>query len=96
MGASTACYRDSFTFHRKPTKKLARKGVKQDGAVAPSESFSITTAVVVSTSRNFIPPFVVCLRKIFRDYFIANVSEGSAGSENKSGLMTGDYSWSIL
>jgi hypothetical protein len=27
---------------------------------------------------------------IFRDYFIANGPEGSAGSENKSGLMTGD------
>jgi hypothetical protein len=40
-----------FTFHRKPSKILARKGVKQVGAVMPTERVSlITTAVVVSTS----------------------------------------------
>jgi hypothetical protein len=66
--------------------------VQQVGAVLPSERGSlITMSVVVSKSGNYILPFVVFPRKIFRDYLIANGPEGSLGSENKSGLITDDF-----
>jgi hypothetical protein len=57
----------AITTVRKPTKVLARKGVKQVGAVT-----SVTMSVAVGASRNSIPPYIVFPRKNFRDYFIAN------------------------
>jgi hypothetical protein len=50
----------------------------------------VTIALAVSTSVNSIPPFFIFPRKNYRGYFIANGPEGSAGSEIKSGWMTGD------
>jgi hypothetical protein len=65
--------------------------VKAVGAVTSSgRGFPVTMAVGVSASGNYIPPFFVFPRKNFRDYFIANGPQDSAGSANKSGWMTGD------
>jgi hypothetical protein len=47
-------------------------------------------AVAVSACENPNPQFFVFTRKNFRDYFIVNGPEGSAGSANKSGWITGD------
>jgi hypothetical protein len=82
----------AMTTVQEPTRILARKGVKQVGAVTSSErGFLITMAVAVNESGNSIPPFFLFPRKNFRDYFIADGPEGSAGSANNSGWMTGDY-----
>jgi len=47
-------------------------------------------AVAVSASGVSIPLFFVFRRKNHRDYFIARGPDGSAGSADKSGWMTGD------
>jgi hypothetical protein len=47
-------------------------------------------AVAVRESGNTISPFFVFPRKNFRDYFIGNKPEASAGSADNSGWMTGD------
>jgi hypothetical protein len=74
-----------------PTRIVARKGVKQIGAMTSAERGSlITMALAARASGNSIPPFFVFPRKNHRGYFIANGPEGSAGSANKSGWMTGD------
>ena len=73
-----------------PTKIIARKRMKQVGAVTSAERGTlVTVALAVNAVGNSIPPFFVFPRKNFRDYFLANGPEGSAGSANKSGWMTG-------
>jgi hypothetical protein len=81
----------AVTTLQKPTRIIARKSVKQDGAMTSAESDSLVTmALDVSGSGNSTPSFFVFPRKNYRCYFIANGPEGSAGSANKSGWMTGD------
>ncbi|XP_049766151.1 uncharacterized protein LOC126095391 [Schistocerca cancellata] len=73
-----------------PAKIVATKGIKQVGAITSAERGTlVTVALSVNASGNSIPPFFVFPRKNFRDYFLRNGPEGSAGSANKSGLMTG-------
>ena len=45
---------------------------------------------LLSANGNSIPPFFVFPRQNYKDYFTARGQDGSAGSENKSGWMTGD------
>jgi hypothetical protein len=79
----------AITTAQKLTRILARKSEKQVGAVTSSERGSLDT-VAVAASGNPNPPFFVFPRNNFWDYFIANGPEGSAGSANKSGWITGD------
>jgi hypothetical protein len=73
------------------TRIIVRKGVKQVEAMTSAERGSLVTmALAVSASGNYIPPFFGFPRKNYRGCFIANGPEGSAGSANKSGWMTGD------
>jgi hypothetical protein len=70
---------------QKTTKIIARKDVKQIGAMTAERCFLVTIALAVTASGNSIPPFVLFPRKNYRGYFIANGPEGSDGSANKSG-----------
>jgi hypothetical protein len=72
----------------KPTGILARKGVKQVGAVTSAERFSvITMAVAGSAGGDSLPSFFVFSRKNFLDYCNENGPEGNAGSATTSGRM---------
>jgi hypothetical protein len=73
----------AVTTVQKPTRIIARKGVKQVAAISSAERGLVTMALVVTASGNSIPPFFVLPRKNYRGYFIANRPEGSAGSANK-------------
>jgi hypothetical protein len=76
---------------QKQTRIIERKGVNQVGAETSAERGSpVTMAVAVSAIWNSIPPLFIFPRKNYRDYFIANGPEDSAGSANKSVWMTGD------
>jgi hypothetical protein len=82
---------DIYNVDETPSRIIARKGVKQVGAVTSAERGSLVTmAVAVSASGNSILPFIAFPRKKYRDYFITSGPEGSAGSANKSGWMTGN------
>jgi hypothetical protein len=81
----------AVTTVQKPTRIIAREGVKQVEAMTAAErGCLVAMALAVSASGNSIPPFFVFPRKNYRGYFIENGPEGSTGSANKSGWMTGD------
>jgi hypothetical protein len=63
----------AVTTVQKLSRIIARKGVKQVGAVTSAERGSLVTMVVaVSASGNSILPFFVFPRKKYRDYFITS------------------------
>jgi hypothetical protein len=81
----------AVTTVQKPTRIISRKGVNQVGAMTSTESGSVVTmALAASASGNSIPPFFVFPRENYRGYFTANGPEGSTGSVNQSGWITGD------
>jgi hypothetical protein len=82
---------DIYNVDETPSMIIARKDVKQVGAVTSAERGSLVTmAVAVSASGNSILPFIAFPRKKYRDYFITSGPEGSSGSANKSGWVTGN------
>jgi hypothetical protein len=81
----------AVTTVQKATRIIARKCVKQAGAITSAERGSVVTmALAVSASGNSIPSFFVFPRKNYRGYFIGNGPEGSTGSVIKSEWMTED------
>lgn len=65
---------------------IARKGVKQIGAITSGERGTLVTiACAVSAIGNSIPPYFVFPRKNFKRYFLNNAPFGSSGSTNPSG-----------
>jgi hypothetical protein len=79
-------YDVALTTVRQPTRIIARKGVKQVGAMtSPERGSLVTITLAVSASGNSIPSFFVFPRKNYRGYFIASGPEVGTGSANKSG-----------
>lgn len=74
---------------QKPNKVVARKGLKQVGAITSAERGTlITLAAAVSGVGNSIPPFFVFPRVHFKEHFIRDGPIGCKGGSNPSGWMT--------
>jgi hypothetical protein len=74
---------------QKPSKVVARKGVKQVGAVTSAERGTLVTVVVaLSALGNSIPPMFIFPRKKFHDHFIRDGPPGCVESDNQSGWMS--------
>ena len=73
---------------QKPCHIVARKGVKQVGAVVSLERGTLVTcAVAVSATGYTVPPFLIFPRANYKEYFITGAPPGSVGAANKSGWM---------
>nr|XP_023676800.1 uncharacterized protein LOC111848778 [Paramormyrops kingsleyae] len=71
-----------------PSQVVARRGVKQVGAMTSGERGTlVSVAYAVQALGNTIPPFFVFPRKNFKDHFVHGGPLGSAGSANTSGWM---------
>ena len=71
--------------------------MKHVGAVTSAKrGILVTMALAVNAVGNSIPAFSEFHRKNARDYFLAYGTEGSAGSANKSGWMTGQDFKSLM
>lgn len=75
---------------QKPPKVIAKKGLKQVGAITSSERGTlVTVCVAVNAIGNAIPPMFIFPRKNFKDHFIRDGPPGCIGSAYPSGWMTG-------
>jgi hypothetical protein len=80
-----------ITTVQRPNRVVARRGVKQVGAVTSSERGTLVTmALAISAIGNQVPPFFVFPRARYRDHFLANGPPGSWGTANPSGWMKED------
>ncbi|EFN84581.1 hypothetical protein EAI_09936, partial [Harpegnathos saltator] len=78
-----------ITTVQKTTKIIAKKGLKQVGAIISSERGSlVTVCVAVNAIGNAIPPMFIFPRKNFKDHFIIDGPPGRIGSAYKSGWTT--------
>lgn len=74
-----------------PSRVVARRGVKQVGAMTSGERGQLVSiACAVQAQGNATPPFFVFPRKNFRRHFVNGGPPGSYGSANKSGWMQED------
>ncbi|XP_063237415.1 uncharacterized protein LOC134539361 [Bacillus rossius redtenbacheri] len=72
-----------------PSKIVARKGVKQIGAMTSSERGQLVTlTVAVNAAGNAIPPMFIFPRVRYYDHFIRDGPTGCIGAANKSGWTT--------
>lgn len=77
-----------ITTVQRPDKVVARRGFKQIGRITSAERGSLVTlAVAVSASGTYIPPFFIFPRVHFKDHFLHDAPQGSAGDANPSGWM---------
>ncbi|KAJ8333858.1 hypothetical protein SKAU_G00411790 [Synaphobranchus kaupii] len=86
LNASAMFY--GLTPKQVPDKIVARKGLKQVGAMTSGERGSLVTVVAaVNAQGNMIPPMFIFPRKNFRQHFIQAAPCGSIGAANGSGWM---------
>lgn len=77
-----------ITTVQRPDKVVARRGFKQIGRITSAERGSLVTlAVAVSASGTYIPPFFIFPRVHFKEHFLREAPQGSAGDANPSGWM---------
>lgn len=73
---------------QKPDKVVARRGIRQVGAVTSAERGTLVTAAfAVNALGNTIPPLFIFPRVRYEDHFIRDGPVGSAGTANLSGWM---------
>ncbi|XP_047132556.2 uncharacterized protein LOC124811253 [Hydra vulgaris] len=69
-------------------KVIAKKGLKQVGAITSAERGTLVTlACTINAIGNSIPPFFIFPRKNFKDRFLFSAPTASAGDTNPSGWM---------
>lgn len=74
---------------QKPAKIIAKKGVKQVGAVTSGERGTLVTmCLAINASGNSVPPMFIFPRKNYREYFVSDGPPGCIGTSNPSGWMT--------
>nr|XP_047131617.1 uncharacterized protein LOC124810576 [Hydra vulgaris] len=77
-----------ITTVQKPNKIIARKGIKQVGALTSQERGTLVTMVIaVNAYGNSVPPMFLFPRKKFFDHFIRDGPNGCIGASNGSGWM---------
>ena len=81
-----------ITTVQKPDRVIARKGIKQVGAVTSAERGTLVTiALAVNGIGNSTPsPIFVFPRKNFKEHFMRGAPVGSIGCANGSGWMQHD------
>lgn len=78
-----------ITTVQKPSKVIARKGMKQVGLLTSGERGQLLTMeLAVSASGNSIPPMFVFPRVNFMDHFVRDGPVGCIGVAHQSGWMT--------
>lgn len=71
-----------------PSKIVARKGIKQVGAITSAERGTlVTVAIAINAQGGSTPPFFVFPRIRYNDHFIRDGPIGCAGAGNASGWM---------
>ena len=76
---------------QKPTKVIAKRGMKQVAKMTSAERGSLVTmCCAVNATGNALPPFFVFPRVYFRDTMMKDAPAGSAGTAHPSGWMTSD------
>ena len=77
-----------ITTVQKPDRIIARKGIKQVGAITSAERGTLVTiAIAINAIGNSIPPIFVFPRKRFKEHFMRGAPVGSIGCANGSGWM---------
>jgi hypothetical protein len=77
-----------ITTVQKPNKIIARKGIKQVGALTSQERGTLVTMVIaVNACGNSVPPMFLFPRKKFFDHFIRDGPNDCIGASNGSGWM---------
>ncbi|XP_065675833.1 uncharacterized protein LOC136092041 [Hydra vulgaris] len=77
-----------ITTVQKPNKVIARKGIKQVGALTSQEHGTLVTIVLaVNACGNSVPPMFLFPRKKFFDHFIRDGPNECIGASNGSGWM---------
>ncbi|XP_065658788.1 uncharacterized protein LOC136083316 [Hydra vulgaris] len=77
-----------ITTVQKPNKVIARKGIKQIGALTSQERGTLVTMVLaVNACGNSVPPMFLFPRKKFFDHFIRDGPNECIGASNGSGWM---------
>nr|XP_047127647.1 uncharacterized protein LOC124808542 [Hydra vulgaris] len=77
----------AVTTVQQPKKVIAKKGLKQVGAITSAERGTLVTlACTINAIGNSIPPFFIFPRKNFKDRFLFSAPTASAGDTNPSGL----------
>ena len=75
----------------KPSKILAKKGVKQIGRISSAErGVSMTMCCCINAIGNALPPVYIFPRVHFKNYMLKDAPAGSLGLAYPSGWMTGD------
>lgn len=73
---------------QKPNKVIAKKGVKQVGAITSQERGTLVTAcVAVNALGNSVPPMFIFPLKRYHEHFVRDGPPGCIGTGNKSGWM---------
>lgn len=73
---------------QKPDRVIARRGIRQVGALTSAERGKLVTiAFAVNALGNAIPPFFVFPLVRYHDHFVRDGPVGSAGASNPSGWM---------
>lgn len=73
---------------QRPDKVVARRGIRQVGAVTSAERGTlVTVACAVNALGNAIPPFFIFPRVRYHDHFVRDGPVGSTGTANPSGWM---------
>lgn len=80
-----------ITTVQRPQRVVARKGMKQIGALTSAErGCLVTMAFAVSATGNSVPPYFIFPRVHFREHFTNNGPAGCHGGANPSGWMNED------
>ncbi|CAF4822893.1 unnamed protein product [Pieris macdunnoughi] len=75
-------------YRARPDKVVARRGIRQVGAVTSAERGTlVTVACAVNALGNAIPPFFIFPRVRYHDHFVRDGPVGSIGTANPSGWM---------
>ena len=78
-----------ITSVQKPVKRVARKGVKQVGAMTSAERGELVTlCTAVNAAGNAIPPMLIFPRVRYQEHFVRDGPVGCVGAGNHSGWMS--------
>lgn len=80
-----------LTTVQRPSKIIAKRGIKQVGAITSGErGVLVTMALAVSAGGNAMPPMLIFPRKNFKSHMITNAPCGTIGAAHPSGWMTAE------
>lgn len=82
------CDETGLTTVQRPTKVIARRGMKQVGSMTSQERGQLVTiCCTINALGNTVPPFMVYPRVYFKQHMIIGAPPGTAGNAHPSGWM---------